>query len=563
MKTKLLLFLCILSFAPLMGQSLDGAWEGNLNVMGTKLAIVIHIDTNKHLYSTDSPDQGAYDLPMEELYLSKDSIALKSSQLSAIFTAKLKNDQLQGTFSQRGFKIPIQLDKQKNGKKLDREQQKLLEKIQGTWSGALNVQGNSLTIRFNFSQNPLKITMDSPDQQAYDIPANLISISADSVEIEVKSIGVKYKATIKDDCMEGTFFQMNISLPLKMQRLSDIQTKEIKEIKRPQTPQPPFSYKTQEVTFTNPQGNSTLAGTITYPIGYDKKRKAKTPIIVFVSGSGQQDRDETIFDHKPFAVIADYFAHHGIASLRYDDRGIGGSKGEVANATTKDFMQDAVSAVQYLRQEGFKKIGIVGHSEGGMIALMAAAQGKTDFIICLAAPGVRGDQILYKQITFDEMSDCNQNKAFRKVVKEIMDYLSKGGSYKDADDLMAQTGNPKMEGLNDFQKRVVQQVTQMMKNPWMRYFVQYDPTKDIQNVSCPIMALNGDKDHQVFADDNIENIRHNLPQGKHNMIKRYPNLNHLFQHCNTGYPNEYANIEETISEEVLQDMAKWIHEVTK
>jgi len=273
------------------------------------------------------------------------------------------------------------------------------------------------------------------------------------------------------------------------------------------------------VTFRNEGDGATLAGTLTWPVGYDKKQK---PVVVLmVSGSGQQNRDEELFDHKPFLVIADYLARQGIATLRYDDRATGKSVGgEVKNATTADFMRDAAAGLNYLRQrKTFGKVGILGHSEGGSIAFMLGARKKTDFIVSLAGPGVKGDTLLAAQ----------SNRILT---------------------LSGQPANMTVEKYR--QQDAVQQI------PWLRWFNDYDPSDDIRKTRCFVFALNGNRDCQVISSLNLTAIKQLLQQSKRNLVKEYPGLNHLFQHCTTGLPTEYGQIEETISPEVLQDISQWI-----
>lgn len=384
----------------------------------------------------------------------------------------------------------------------------------GSWSGKLNVGAMSLTLVLHLEQADgyVVATLDSPDQGAKGIPAFKEFLSDDSVAVKVESIGMTYRARLKDGKLNGTFSQRGFSTSLVL-------TKGVVEAKRPQSPQPPYPYTTEEVTFRNEADGATLAGTLTWPVGYDKKQK---PVVVLmVSGSGQQNRDEELFDHKPFLVIADYLARQGIATLRYDDRATGKSVGgEVKNATTADFMRDADAGLDYLRhRKTFSKVGILGHSEGGSIAFMLGAQKKTDFIISLAGPGVKGDTLLAAQ----------------------------------SNRILSLSGQPANMTVGKYrQQDAVQQI------PWIRWFNDYDPSDDIRKTRCPVFALNGDRDCQVISSLNLTAIKVLLPQSKRILVKEYPGLNHLFQHCTTGLPTEYGQIEETISSEVLQDIAQWI-----
>ena len=387
----------------------------------------------------------------------------------------------------------------------------------GSWSGKLKIGSMSLTIVLHLEQADgyVKASLDSPDQGAKGISVFKEYLSDDSVAVKVESLDVTYRAKLKDGKLDGKFTQRGFTFPLVM-------TKGVPEVKRPQMPQPPFPYETEEVTFKNEIDGATLAGTLTWPVDYIPKSKKKPMVVLFVSGSGQQNRDEELFEHKPFLVIADYLARHGIATLRYDDRATGQSVGgDVKNATSEDFARDAAAGIRFLRSKrAFSKVGILGHSEGGLIAFMLGAQKKTDFIVSLAGPGVQGDTLLTTQ----------------------------------GNRIMLLSGQlPTMTVKKYRQQEAVQQT------PWIRWFIDYNPSDNIRKTLCPVFALNGDRDCQVISSQNLTAIERLLPKSTQNQIKEYSGLNHLFQHCTTGLPTEYGEIEETISPEVLKDIAKWIN----
>ena len=406
--------------------------------------------------------------------------------------------------------------------------------IAGTWHGQLDLQVMKLNLVFHFSKE--KCTLDSPDQGAKGIAGEIKELDEKKVDAAFPSIGAAFSGDLKDGKIVGTFRQMGRELPLTLTAGELVRL-------RPQTPQPPYPYETREVTFTNAEAKATLAGTLTLPVGFDSSQAGKHPVVLMVTGSGLQDRDETLFDHRPFAVIADYLARHGIASLRYDDRGFGQSTGDVANATTADFAQDAEAGIHFLRSMNFSekngkktrgkpmfsKVGILGHSEGGSIAFMLGARQMVDFIVALAAPGIKGDTLLVEQTNA----------------------------------LLQLSGQPAKMTLKQMRLTMAMQET----NPWYDFFTEYDPDADIAATKCPVFALNGSLDKQVLPESNLNAIRENLTVKTHqnskfkiqnSKFKIYPSLNHLFQHAMTGATTEYGTIEETISEEVLSDIARWI-----
>lgn len=389
------------------------------------------------------------------------------------------------------------------------------QNLSGSWKGTLDLGVQKLALVFHLqkdAQGKVTCTMDSLDQNARGIPVSLAYISPDSIHIEAGQLGMSYVGKLQGGTIHGRFSQNGINLPLDLQPGQEIRN-------RPQTPKAPFDYPTEEVVFTNVKAQATLSGTLTYPKDYQKGMKV--PVVLLVSGSGLQNRDEGIFGHQPFLVIADYFAHHGIATLRYDDRGYGHSTGDASNATTADFAEDAAAGVEWLKKTGkFCKIGVLGHSEGASIAFMLGARSLVDFVISMAGIGVKGDTALTAQ----------SNK-----ITELM-------------------GHPVHFSVSQYRANVA-----LENRPWLNYFINYDPASDIGNTRCPVMAINGSKDTQVLPDLNLTAIRKLLPDHRHNLIREYPGLNHLFQTCKTGLPSEYPDLEETMSPEVLNDLAKWIN----
>ena len=407
----------------------------------------------------------------------------------------------------------------------------------GTWSGKLDVQGTKLTIVFHLDgEEP---TMDSPDQAALGIPIKVERDGAGIVKIDIPALGASYEGLWLVKQISGTFKQSGFSLPLLL-------TPE-KKLNRPQTPQGPFPYTTEEVSFTN--GDAVLKGTLVLPEGCSRK----TPVLIFVTGSGQEDRDETIYEHKPFAVIADALGRAGIATLRYDDRGVGGSTGEVVTATTVDFKDDALAGIKLLR-ERFDRVGVIGHSEGGTIALMLAAEKQVDFIVSLAGMVVSGTETIVAQSRYallsagyteeqvDKYCDAFQKACYVRV---------HGGRMPFPDEL----------DLPDALKKNYQAAITQIQSPWMIKILSLDMRPLLGGIACPVLALNGAKDTQVDAESNLGALRSGLPAHPKNQIVALEGLNHLFQHCTTGALSEYRVIEETFAPEVLDLMVRWLKDL--
>ena len=405
---------------------------------------------------------------------------------------------------------------------------------EGTWNGELNVMGNKVPLVFNFSTNGC--TIDSPSQGVNGIQAEKTVKDDGTIKVKVGMIGATFEGKMADGEIKGTYVQNGFPLPLTLKPGKLV-------VKRPQTPVPPFPYKEESVSFTNAQ--YTFNGTLTLPENYSKN----TPVVLMVTGSGQQNRDEELFSHKPFAVIADALARQGIASLRYDDRGWGDKSVNFADFTTDDFRQDAAAAIPLLRKR-FNKVGILGHSEGGTIAMMLAAEGKADFIVSLAGMAISGKETLIMQ--------NRQAMSAIGLPKETVD--SYCNSISKALDEIASGKKANEININDVPqalKPITIKALQQADTPYIRHFLTIDVGKLLPKIKCPVLALNGTKDTQVDCDANTTRIEKGLADCKHS-IKKIDGVNHLFQHCNTGIVTECQQIEETISPEVLQEVAKWI-----
>jgi hypothetical protein len=410
----------------------------------------------------------------------------------------------------------------------------------GTWSGKLDIQGTKISIVFHLEEeNP---TIDSPDIGVKGVPIQVTRKDNSNITIEAPSIGATYESTWKNKQIVGTFKQWGASLPLTL-----IPGQE--KLNRPQTPIGPFPYAQEEISFNN--GDAILKGTLVLPKGLTRN----TPVLIMVTGSGFQNRDEEIFEHKPFAVIANALARAGIASLRYDDRGFGESKGDVVNCTTEDFKNDALAGIQLLRSR-FEKVGVIGHSEGGTIALMLAAENKADFIVSLAGMVVSGKETLLWQNRFALAAASVPSETidlYCKALDEVFDAIINGTTMPSASKY----------NLPDSLAQNLAAATMQLQTPYIRHFLALDSRPVLGNITCPVLALNGTKDMQVEHESNLGALRSGLPESSKNKVETVEGVNHLFQHCKTGMPAEYRDIEETIAPEVLEKMVHWLSDFKK
>lgn len=403
--------------------------------------------------------------------------------------------------------------------------------IKGAWAGKLNVFGNELTLVFHLDGEDC--TLDSPDQGIKGVPAKLERTET-SIKVAVPSINANYEGVYMGDSIKGTFKQHGQSFPLTLKS-------GIMKRNRPQTPAPPYPYQTQEVSFNN--GDAVLKGTLVTP----ENASSQTPVLLMVTGSGLQNRDEEFFEHKPFAVIADALARQGIATLRYDDRGFGESTGDLVNVTTEDFKNDALAGVELLRKQ-FKRVGILGHSEGGTIGLMLAAEGKVDYVISLAGMVVSGEKTLMEQNRWTlQQSPYPQNVIDRycTALESLFDELKAG-----------KNPEPTAHGLPTELEKNLQLAQAQSSTPYMRHFLTLDLSDRLGKITCPVLALNGTKDRQVNGEENLNALRIGLEGQKE--IRAIEGVNHLFQHCDTGNPSEYKDIEETFAPEALEIIVTWM-----
>ena len=454
-----------------------------------------------------------------------------------------------------------------------------IKKFVGTWEGKLNV-GVELRVVFHIkdsSNGSLTTTADSPDQSAYGMPCNSTSVKENEITIEMEKLNASYTGKlVNDSTIEGIFTQgADVGLILKKVEKPLV----IKKPNRPQTPQPPFQYNIDEVEYDNADKTVHLGATLTYPRG-----RGPFPVAILITGSGQQDRDETIFGHKPFAVIADHLTKNGFAVLRVDDRGTGKSTGEVMSATSEDFAKDVMTSIDYLRTRkeiDATKMGLIGHSEGGIIAPMVAVQKKDiAFIILLAAPGEKVLDLMTEQNGAYLRSTGITDEASQQYMLLYKNILTAVSNYNDsvsqkraaAEKLNAwcsATNENVMKELGLYEKedreKYLAAMIPALNSPWFRYFINFDPAFYLQKLSCKVLALNGSKDIQVVSKSNLPGIEAALKKSKARIyeVKELPGLNHLFQPCEKCTVNEYSELEETFSPEALKVIADWLNKNVK
>jgi hypothetical protein len=439
--------------------------------------------------------------------------------------------------------------------------------LPGSWLGKITSGAIELRIVFNLSlagKDSLIATLDSPDQGAKNIKLGKVTLTGETIKISAPALMGEYNGTVRSDStIDGTWTQGGNSMPVNLKKL-----KEAFSVNRPQEPKPPFPYTSQEVTFTNNNFKINLAGTLTIPAG-----NGPFKAVIMITGSGAQNRNEELMGHKPFLVIADYLSRNGIAVLRYDDRGVGGSQGKYSEATSADLATDAEAAFEFLKTNpkiNNKEIGLIGHSEGGLIApIIASSNHEIGFIVSLAGSGVTGQQIIIRQQQDIGKLSGEKESSIREATeinKKLYAVLRKEKDNNKAEikilaiyrEILEKKKTPK----EDIDKDVSQLKQRFGANSytWFRYFITTDPSAYWKKVECPVLALNGEKDLQVAANENLPAIEKALKSGgnKSFRILKLPELNHLFQHCSTGLPTEYGKIEETFSTEALKIISDWI-----
>ena len=543
-----------------------GEWHGTLVVpTGGELTILLFVTRASDgtlKAELESPDQApGQRIPIAGIKVEKDRLALDIAMIHATFdgTWVAADQAWSGTFRQ-GADLPLKLAKGPP------PSIPTVAGLDGLWRGKISRNGVDLRLVLHIGTSPqgTRISLDSPDQMAFGVPLQGLAHDGQAVRFRLDLRGVRYEGRLSQDMqrISGIWLAPN-QPPAEVDFVRGDAAAAAMPAKRPQTPQPPFPYRAEEVAFDNPAANGVrLAGTLTLPHG-----KGPFPAAILITGSGQQDRDETMLGHKPFAVIADYLTRRGIAVLRVDDRGGGKSTGDFAKATSADFATDANAAFAYLRTRGEIRpdaIGFIGHSEGGMVGPIAMATNKqVAFLIMLAGPGTATDHLLLSQRRAIALamgqSEAQIDKA-EPVMAALFKALASGATYEEGlaaarasltPDALAAIGAP--PGTDP------QLVLSQVSSPWFRYFFQYDPAPNLRLIRVPVLAMNGSLDRQVLPAENLAAIKAALKDDRDVTIVELPGLNHLFQTARTGAVGEYADIEETVAPVALERVANWIN----
>ncbi len=547
-----------------LAQDIVGDWNGKLTIGTAELRLVLHITkaADGGLTATlDSIDQNAPGIPVNAVTLKDSKLDLTIDAVHGTYTGKVNADasEIDGTWSQ-GAAMPLNFRRGGIAMKPAPKPAKP-SNIDGDWLGTLDtgMAKLRLVLHITNTEDGLTATMDSPDQSVNGLPVNSITRTGAELKFEMKSIGGNYDGTIGTDLgtISGTWTQMGKSWPLVLKPLKN---KSELELKRPQTPVKPYPYREEEVSYSNPAAKIQLAATLTIPPG-----KGPFPAVLLMSGSGPHDRDETLMGHKPFLVLADYLTRKGIVVLRADKRGVGKSTGEYSTAVMADFASDAEAGVAYLKtrtEVDPHKIGLVGHSEGGIEAPMAAVQDpEVAFIVLMAGTGVRGDELLAEQVQLIEkaggknQADVDQDVATQREILGLVE--------KDKDDATLEKDLRAIMAGKESDVQIDLQI-KLVSSPWFRDLLEYDPVPTLSKVKCPVLAINGEKDLQVPPETNLPPIRKALAAGgnKNSEVDELPGLNHLFQTAKTGGVGEYSEIEETMSPVAMEKVASWILKTT-
>ena len=545
--------------------TLEGNWAGSLQAGEALLHLVLHVskaEDGSFKATIDSLDQGVYGIEVTSLAQQASTLSFKVSSVGASYEGKFSTDHgsIDGAWVQGSVSLPLVFHRQAAGAG-KRKPADAIASAEGVWQGAM--EGNGMRLRFQLhvshdDRKQLVGALDSPDQGISGLPAVKVSQKESAFHFEIPVVSGVYDGTLNPTKTEitGTWTQSGVQQKLDFRR-SD----QLLELIRPQNPTKPYPYREEEILSANASAKISLAGTLTLPPG-----KGPFPAAILLSGSGPHDRDESLVGHRPFLVLADHLTRRGIAVLRFDKRGIGKSTGDYTNATTADFASDAEAVLAYLKTRKEidpKKIGLIGHSEGGMIAPMVATRSNdVAWVVLLAGPALKGeDTLLLQSELILKTAGVNdgqiaRTREFDKQTYTLVRQEKDPAALESKLNALVQSSGMSAS----LPPAALQAQVRLMASPWFRFFLDYDPVPALRKTMCPLLALNGEKDLQIAPKENLAGIQKALQEGgnKEFQTAELPGLNHLFQHCPTGSPTEYGGILETMAPEVLNAVSDWV-----
>jgi len=544
---------------------LEGHWAGSLQAGEARIHLVLHVSKtpdNSFTATIDSLDQAVYGIEVTSVTVKSPAVHFSVPSVGVSYDGKFSLDHrsIDGVWTQGNVSLPLTFHREVPGAGAKKPSDAIAA-VEGVWQGALEANGLRLRLQLHVShddQKQLVAALDSPDQGLSGLPAVKVTQKDAAFHFEIPVVEAVYDGTLDPakSSITGSLKQGGVERALNFKR-SD----QILELRRPQTPAKPYSYREEEITFTNEKAQVSLSGTLTIPPGH-----GPFPAAILLGDSGPYDRDETIAGHRPFLILADDLTRKGIAVLRFDKRGIGKSTGDYANATTEDFSNDAEAAVAYLhtrKEIDPKRLGLIGHNEGGLIAPMLATHSNDiAWIVLLAAPGLKGEDLLLLQserllgaagVSAGETSlSLSLNRQSYALIRQEKDPATLEAKLNEL--IQSTTMSASLP------PAALQAQVHLLASTWMRYFIDYDPLPALQKTVCPVLALNGEKDLQVPSKENLSKIQKALQDAGNQdfLTTELPGLNHLFQHSPTGLPAEYGGIEETMAPEALNAVSDWV-----
>ena len=540
-----------------------------MQVGETELRLVLHLSKDAQgawQAKVDSLNQAVYGMEASKVAYQEGALRFEIASVGAKFDGKIQPDHrtLRGVWEQGGMGLPLKFEKRAAGAEA-RAAANSISKAEGTWQGAIEVANMRMRLQLHIAHDEkgqLLASVDSLDQGIQGIPATQVSEKDGQLKLAIDTFQAEYHGTLSGNKNEitGTWTQNDAAEKLDFRRSS-----KPLELRRPQNPVKPYPYKEEEVSFASAEGKATLAATLTIPQG-----AGPFPGVVFIGGSGRTDRDESIAGHKPFLVLADALTRQGIAVLRYDKRGTAQSAGDYEQASMQDFAADAQAAFAFLtsrKEIDLKRTGVLGHSEGGILAAMVAARGNdVNWLVLLAAPAATGERTLLKQSELiartgglPEEQIAHSQQLDRMAYAAVRSEKGPAALEARLKELVEKSG---LNGA--MPPAALQEQMRLMTTPWFREFLDFDPEPVFAQLKCPVLALNGDRDLQVDADDTVPLLRNAYEKSgnKDFTVAQISGVNHLFQHAPSGSPALYGAIEETIAPEVLKAIEHWLAQHT-